>query len=95
MSDFEQFRGQCLEEMEERNVRVLKRFFFCINYKGIVGYSNSLCDRIFTVYTDKPGILIGKGGSNVEILKQILNEEFNLDYTVKFEEIKGKMTVIL
>ncbi len=93
--DFEELRGKVLEEMEERNERVLKHFFFRIGYKGIVGYENSLGENIFTVWTDRPGILIGKGGQNVEVLKEVLKEEFDRNYDVKFKEIKGKMLVIL
>lgn len=40
--DFNDYRGQVLEEMSETNERVLKQFFFRIDYKGIVGYENSL-----------------------------------------------------
>ncbi len=93
--DFEELRGKILEEAAERNERVLRHFFWRINYKGIVGYENSLGKGVFTVWTDRPGILIGKGGQNVEILKEILKEEFDRDYDVKFKEIKGKMLVIL
>lgn len=92
---FEEYRGQVLEEIEEKNERVLKQFFYRIGYKGIVGCENSLYTREFTVWTDRPGILIGKGGQNVKILKEILKEEFNYDYEVKFKEIKGKMMVIM
>lgn len=93
--DFEEFREKVLEEVAEKNERVLKHLFWKINYKGIVGYDNSLSKRIFTVWTDSPGILIGKGGQNVEVLKAILEEEFGKEYDVEFKEIKGKMLVIL
>ena len=93
--DFEELIGEALEEMQERNERVMKNFFYRIGYKGIVGYENDLGKKVFTVWTDKPGILIGKGGQNVEILKGILKEEFDHDYEIEFKEIKGKMLVIL
>lgn len=93
--NFEKFRGKVLEEMTERNERVVRNFFWRINYKGIVGYENDLGRKEFTLWTDKPGILIGKGGQNVEILKEILKEEFEYDYEIKFKEIKGKMMVVL
>lgn len=93
--DFEEIRGKVLEEMEEINTRVLKHFFFRIGYKGIVGYENNLGKKVFTIWTDKPGILIGKGGQNITILKEILKEEFEKDYDVEFKEIKGKMLVIV
>lgn len=93
--DFEELREKVLEEMAEKNERVLKHFFFRIGYKGIVGYENNLGKNIFTVWTDRPGILIGKGGQNVEVLKAVLKEEFDRDYDVEFKEIKGKMLVVL
>lgn len=93
--EFEELRGEVLEEMDERNERVLKHFFFRIGNKGIVGYENKLDKNKFTVWTDRPGILIGKGGKNVDILKEELKKEFNRDYDVEFKEIKGKMLVIL
>lgn len=93
--EFEELRGKVLEEMDERNERVLKHFFFRIGNKGIVGYENKLDKNKFTVWTDRPGILIGKGGKNVDILKEELKKEFNSDYDVEFKEIKGKMIVIV
>lgn len=92
--NFEEFREKCLEEMAEKNERVLKHFFFRINYKGIVGYKNDL-GRVFTVWTDRPDIIIGKGGQNIDILKVILKEEFGYDYEIDIKEIKGKMLVIV
>lgn len=92
--NFEKFRGKVLEEMQERNERVMRHFFWRINYKGIVGYENRL-GKTFVVWTDRPGILIGKGGQNVDILKEILKEEFGYDYEIEFKEIKGKMMVVL
>lgn len=93
--DFEEELGKIMEEHAEANERVLRHFFWRINYKGIVGYENKLGERKFIVYTDIPGILIGKGGQNVEILKEILKEEFDRDYTIEFKEIRGKMLIIL
>lgn len=93
--EFEELRGKVLEEMDERNERVLKHFFFRIGNKGIVGYENNLGKKKFIVWTDKPGILIGKGGKNVDILKEELKKEFDRDYDVEFKEIKGKMIIIV
>lgn len=60
-----------------------------------MGYENDLGKKVFKIWTDRPGILIGKAGRNVEILKEILKEEFDYDYTIEFKEIKGKMLVII
>lgn len=50
---------------------------------------------IFTIWTDNPGVLIGRGGKNVDILKDVLKKEFNSNYDVEFKEIRGKMLVIV
>ena len=92
--DFDELIGEALVEMSERNERVMKNFFYRIGHKGIVGYENDLGKKVFTVWTDKPGILIGKSGQNVCILKDILKEEFDYDYEIEFKEIKGKMLII-
>lgn len=93
--DFEEFVAEALEEMSERNERVMKNFFYSIGHKGIVGYENDLGKKVFTIWTDNHGILIGKGGQNVQILKDILEEEFDYDYDIEFKEIKGKMLFIV
>ena len=93
--EFNEMRGEILNEIEEKNERVMKHFFWRIGYKGIVGYENNLGNKIFTVWTDKPGILIGKGGNNIVVLKEILKKEFDYDYKIEFKEIKGKMLVIV
>ena len=46
--DFEERVAKALEEMSERNERVMKNFFYRIGYKGIVGYENDLGKKVFT-----------------------------------------------
>lgn len=92
---FDALRDSIYLENDERNERVLKQFFYRIGYRGIVGYENSYQKKEFVVWTDKPGIIIGKGGQNLEILKEILKEEFGYDYSINLKEIKGKLKVIL
>ena len=93
--EFEELIEKSLEEMSERNERVMKNFFYRIGHKGIVGYENDLGKKVFTIWTNELGILIGKGGQNIQILKDILKEEIGYDYKIKFKEIKGKMLVIV
>ena len=94
MDYFEESIAEALEEMSERNERVMKNFFYRIGHKGIVGYENDLGKKVFTIWTNELGILIGKDGQNVEILKEILKEEFDYDYEIEFKVIEGKMLVI-
>lgn len=52
-----------------------------------IGYYRDITNKILTIYTDKPGYLIGKGGKNkVEFMKKY-NAEFNAEYTCYFVEV--------
>lgn len=39
------------------------------------------------IYTNRPGVLIGLAGKNIEKLKELLKEEFKHDYDVKIHEV--------
>lgn len=43
----------------------------------------------FTIYTNRPGILIGKAGSLVNKYRDRLKEEFGKNNKIKFVEIKN------
>jgi ribosomal protein S3 len=60
-----------------------------------VGYDNDLSKHELTIYTTKCGIMIGKAGKCIGAVREVLKEEFNHDYEIKFVEIKGKIVNIL
>lgn len=39
------------------------------------------------IYTNRPGVLIGVAGKNIDKLKELLKEEFKHDYDVKIQEV--------
>lgn len=80
-------REECLNYAKKRNEAILAEWFSRIKFKGTVGYYNDY--RTFTIYTKYPGLLIGKCGCNIDILKSILKREFNNDYEIKFVEVRG------
>lgn len=88
---WQEMREEAHRFAAEQNETALKRWFDAIGFKGTVGYYNNLRDRIFTIYTTHPGVLIGKGGSGVETFEKILNEMWwpKCEYKVEFVEIRG------
>ncbi len=40
------------------------------------------------IYTARPGVIIGRGGQNIESLKRSLKEEFGKDIAVEYREIQ-------
>lgn len=87
---FERFRGECLEFNHNRNCKLIEEWCKEASVTSPVGYHNELGKRIITIYTDKPGYLIGRGGCLVNKFKKRLCEEFYAnEYEVKFVEIRG------
>ena len=41
------------------------------------------------IYSTRVGVLIGKAGVNVDLLKEMLTDEFRGEWKVKFIEIRG------
>lgn len=41
------------------------------------------------IYTQHPGVLIGKYGKDVHEFQDMLNEEYRSDWKVKFIEVRG------
>lgn len=55
-----------------------------------VGYYNELSTSTMTIYTNKPGYLVGYEGKYINRFIKNLNEAFNSsNYKVVFVEIKG------
>lgn len=86
---FERFRGECLELDHKRNCKLIEEWCKEANVTSPVGYYNNLGGRTMTIYTDRPGQFIGKGGCLVDKFTERLCEEFFVeDYHVKFVEIR-------
>ena len=81
--------------MDIKNRELLEKWCNGIGYKRPIGYSHDLSERKITIYAEQPGVLIGKGGICVDMLKEMLNRQFNCtNYKVEFVEIKGKIVNI-
>ena len=67
----------------------LKKYINAVGFKDTFAYSYDYSENKFTIYTRKPGIWIGKGGTGVQLLKEILSQEVKENCGVEFKEIRG------
>ena len=77
-----------LLEKKEREI-IIKWFDkIGLTYGRSLAYRHNY-DGVFTIYSNRIGMLIGLSGRNVKILEDILAEEYHREYKVVFEEITG------
>ena len=70
---------------------MLKRALSCWHFAITIERKND--DRTtLTIYTAKPGIVIGRQGSGIEALKQKLNKKFNREFFINVNEVKSPDT---
>lgn len=86
---FQRFRNEALTFCMNADRGIVEAWCAKIGYKYPLGYYNNRCDRIFELYTNHPGICIGKAGSAIKEFKEMLKEEFKVPYEVKLVEIRG------
>ena len=87
--EWEEMREDVYLYMKNKNEALLKRWLSDIGYKDPVGYYVNLSDNVVEIYTTRPGVLIGRAGVNVDVLRQMLAKEFHREWQVKFVEIRG------
>jgi len=46
---------------------------------------------LINIYTSKPGIIIGRGGESIELLKEKLEKQFKTRFSINIKEIKKPM----
>lgn len=86
--DWMEFRAKAARYEQERNRKLIEVWCKECGVTTPVGYENDH-DGVMTIYTDKPGLLIGRGGEKVNKFHKALKREFNRDYKVKLVEIRG------
>lgn len=91
---WEEFRAEYLEWARKRDEAIIKEWLGKIGFSGTIGYYIS-CDGIVTIYSNRCGVLIGKYGKNIDILKEILNKEYSKkEWKVKFVENRGEFIMV-
>lgn len=88
---WEEFRAQMHNEMKNEEESMIKKWLNGIgyNHKEPIGYYMDRYNKIMTIYSTRPGQLIGKAGANVNFLKVMLTELCRGEWEVKFIEIRG------
>ena len=87
---WEEIRLEAHEYIMSRKEAILKEWLTTItggNYKITIGYNFDLSHKHLKIYSDHPGMLIGKAGSYIDILKKILTREFHGEWTVEMIEV--------
>jgi predicted metal-dependent RNase len=83
-----EMRAEARRFAEERNSKLIEDWCKECHVTTPIGYDNDY-SGVMTIYTDRPGYLIGKGGEKVNKFKEALKKEFRKEYEVKFVEVRG------
>lgn len=75
--------------IRKKERKIIEKWLEEIGCYEMVGHSRKAWNREITLVSKHPGMLIGKSGKNIEILKEMLREEFGGNYSVKFVEVWG------
>lgn len=90
-ADWEELRAEAHAFMKEKEETLIKNWLGKIGYKGKepIGYYKDGYNKTMEIYSTRVGVLIGKAGVNVDVLKKMLTDEFRGEWKVKFVEIRG------
>lgn len=86
--DFQKIRAEVNAWSRNRERKFLNDWCIEAKLKEPVGYDYDYKNG-FTIYTNHPGILIGKAGILINKYRDRLKEEFSKDNNIKFVEIKN------
>lgn len=87
-TDFQKFRAEINAWAKNRERKFLEDWCAEAKLEEPVGY-DFVYGEGFTIYTNHPGILVGKTGILVNKYRDRLKEEFGKDNDIKFVEIKN------
>lgn len=85
--DFQKMRAEANAWARGRERKFLEDWCAEAGLKEPVAYDYEY-HKGFTIYTNRPGVLISKAGSLVNKYRDRLKEEFGKDNDIKFVEIK-------
>lgn len=77
------FKNKFMRIFEEAFGHIQSDILFMFDHE----YATTTDNGKITIYTNRPGILIGVAGKNVDKLKEALKREFKHDYNVYFHEV--------
>lgn len=86
---FENMRAEAVQCMREKTELFLSKWCKEAGVKSPVGYERDYSSKSFTVYTDRPGCLIGKGGALAQKYETLMRKEFTGLERISFVEVRG------
>lgn len=86
--DFQEMRAEVNAWARNRERKFLEDWCAEAKLTEPVAYSYNYHEG-FTIYTNRPGYLIGKGGNLINKYRTRLKEEFHKTNDIKFVEIKN------
>lgn len=83
---WEELRAEVHDFMKDKEESLIKNWLEKIGYKykEPVGYYRNSWNHEMEIYSTRVGQLIGRAGVNVELLENILKDEFRGEWKVKF-----------
>lgn len=88
-----QFREESMNYMKNLHGNALKKYVNEAGFKDTFAYEYNYSTHKFTIYTSRPGVWIGKGGTGVDRLKEILLTELKKSCEIEFKEIRGEFVI--
>ena len=87
--DWMNFRADCMEYARKKEEALIKKWLDKIGYNETIGYYRDIRNHTMEIYTQHPGVLIGKYGKDVHEFQDMLDEEYRGHWKVKFIEVRG------
>lgn len=87
--DWMDFRADCMEYARKKEETLIKKWLDKIGYNETIGYYRDVRNHTMEIYTQHPGVLIGKYGKDVHEFQDMLDEEYRGHWKVKFIEVRG------
>lgn len=87
--NWQEIREDAYTYIKNKKENPIKKFMKEIGINDNIIYEYKYRCYSLIIYTKYPGIWIGKAGSGVKRLKEILKEELKHDVEVNFVEVKG------
>ena len=92
-NEWMEFRAESITYVDNLHESALKKYVQEAGFKDVFAYTYDFSKNKFTIYTRKPGVWIGLGGSGVKRLKEILSTDVRENCDVEFKEIRGRFIV--
>lgn len=95
MVDFQELRALVAQEIREETENTITEGLNEINFKGTVAYERDISNHTLTIYTNRPGIIIGKGGQGYDAFTCIIKNRLGDEWKLVIKEIRGDFIAVL